>query len=79
MLALLPLAPLFKCCRQQVLLIKSFSNSWGFPRGKLDKHEQLAECAVRETLEESGYDCSSKVDDEQYIERLDGGGKVGGC
>lgn len=30
-------------------------NDWGFPKGKQDPGETLAECAVRETLEEAGF------------------------
>eukprot|EP00045_Choanoeca_perplexa_P006710 m.57810 g.57810 ORF g.57810 m.57810 type:complete len:284 (-) comp13750_c0_seq2:44-895(-) len=61
---------------QKVLLLKSYSNSWGFPRGKIDKNEGMMECAVRETLEESGYDCSSKIAEDQFLEHRDKDGKL---
>ncbi|MBT1035309.1 NUDIX hydrolase [Canibacter sp. lx-45] len=40
----------------QVLLIKRKKYAdWSFPKGKLDRGETLAQAAVRETLEETGY------------------------
>ncbi|MGH9043457.1 MAG: NUDIX hydrolase [Acidimicrobiales bacterium] len=30
---------------------------WSFPKGKLDLHESLLECALREVREETGLDC----------------------
>jgi len=35
--------------------------SWGFPKGKRNQDELPEQCAVRETLEEIGFDCSSYV------------------
>jgi|EP00900_Chrysochromulina_parva_P004781 mRNA-decapping enzyme subunit 2 len=53
----------------KVLLIKSWNGTnWGFPKGKIDKDEEKLECAVREVLEEVGYDISEWVDPDLYIE-----------
>ncbi|GAA5838521.1 hypothetical protein JCM11251_003415 [Rhodosporidiobolus azoricus] len=45
----------------KVLLVKGWSkgSSWSFPRGKINKQEPEAMCAVREVLEETGYDLSA--------------------
>ncbi|GAA5905924.1 hypothetical protein JCM6882_009071 [Rhodosporidiobolus microsporus] len=42
----------------KVLLVKGWSkgSSWSFPRGKINKQEPEAMCAVREVLEETGCD-----------------------
>lgn len=34
---------------------REYYKDWGFPKGKQDPGETLAECAVRETLEEAGF------------------------
>jgi len=44
------------------------SRSWGFPKGKINQHEKMVECAVREVLEEVGYDCSSKINEHLFVE-----------
>ncbi|MFC1647934.1 NUDIX hydrolase [Nanoarchaeota archaeon] len=38
----------------KVLMGKRESGEWCFPGGKLEMHEELEECAIRETLEECG-------------------------
>mmetsp|Transcript_15468 Transcript_15468/g.26613 ORF Transcript_15468/g.26613 Transcript_15468/m.26613 type:complete len:412 (+) Transcript_15468:61-1296(+) len=44
------------------LLVKGWnSRTWGFPRGKKNKQEPELDCAVREVMEETGYDASGKV------------------
>ncbi|GAA5870946.1 hypothetical protein JCM8547_000038 [Rhodosporidiobolus lusitaniae] len=42
----------------KVLLVKGWNKgaSWSFPRGKINKDEPEAMCAVREVLEETGFD-----------------------
>ncbi|GAA5982507.1 hypothetical protein JCM10908_006677 [Rhodotorula pacifica] len=42
----------------KVLLVKGWSkgSAWSFPRGKINKEEPEAMCAVREVLEETGFD-----------------------
>jgi hypothetical protein len=44
------------------------SKTWGFPRGKINKDEQPASCALREVLEETGYDASANLLLEEYID-----------
>jgi len=42
---------------QHVLMVQSWQGqSWGFPRGKLDQHEDEITCAIREVEEEVGFD-----------------------
>jgi len=49
--------------------VKSYKgNSWGFPKGKIDRDEDKVSCAVREVFEEVGYDCSEKINAEEYLE-----------
>eukprot|EP00882_Tetradesmus_deserticola_P003578 GHRQ01003787.1.p1 GENE.GHRQ01003787.1~~GHRQ01003787.1.p1 ORF type:complete len:414 (+),score=150.91 GHRQ01003787.1:159-1400(+) len=60
---------------QRVLLVKGWKNTacWGFPRGKIHKNETDAQCAVREVLEETGYDIEELVCEDDFIElNLDG-------
>ena len=54
---------------KKILLVKGWKgNAWGFPKGKIDKDESKESCAAREVLEEVGYDISSQLDPEVYIE-----------
>ncbi|NP_078631.1 MutT/NUDIX hydrolase [Lymphocystis disease virus 1] len=39
---------------QQVIVVKSCSNKWGFPKGSLEDGESFKDCADRELLEETG-------------------------
>ena len=43
-------------------------NSWGFPKGKIGKDESPTACAIRETLEETGYDCTSSIKEDEFIQ-----------
>lgn len=45
--------------KYQCLLVKGWKSSaaWGFPKGKINQQESERDCAVREVLEETGYDC----------------------
>ena len=53
----------------KMLLVKSWKgNSWGFPKGKIDKDESKESCAAREVLEEVGYDISAQLDPAAFIE-----------
>ncbi|KPV73169.1 uncharacterized protein RHOBADRAFT_38795, partial [Rhodotorula graminis WP1] len=59
----------------KVLLVKGWTkgSSWSFPRGKINKEEPEAMCAVREVLEETGYDLTASFPPAQlhpsYVER----------
>lgn len=53
----------------KVLLVKGWnSKSWNFPRGKINKDEDEVTCAIRETQEEVGFDCSKLIYPEHYLE-----------
>lgn len=44
------------------------SASWGFPKGKINNEESKPDCAIREVLEETGYDCADLLDAEDFID-----------
>lgn len=48
------------------LLVKGWKSSaaWGFPKGKINQNEPERDCAIREVLEETGYDCSSLLPED---------------
>ena len=54
----------------KVLLVQGFwaKASWGFPKGKVNENEPAHICAAREVLEETGYDISDQIDEEEFIE-----------
>ncbi|XP_032685608.1 m7GpppN-mRNA hydrolase isoform X1 [Odontomachus brunneus] len=54
----------------KVLLVQSYwaRNSWSFPKGKVNEDEEPLHCAVREVLEETGFDISNLIDKNEYIE-----------
>ncbi|KRZ66637.1 m7GpppN-mRNA hydrolase [Trichinella papuae] len=58
-----------------VLLVQGFfaRRSWGFPKGKINEGETVQQCAVREVLEETGYDIGKLMTDSPYLERKFGG------
>ncbi|OBZ86741.1 mRNA decapping complex subunit 2 [Choanephora cucurbitarum] len=58
-------ATLDKC-----LLVKGWSSKsgWGFPKGKINQDEEYDCCAVREVLEETGYDVGPLLKKSDYIE-----------
>lgn len=45
------------------------SASWSFPRGKINQDEEDDVCAVREVLEETGFDASKLINPDWYIEQ----------
>lgn len=53
-----------------VLLVQGFwaKASWGFPKGKVVEEETEAKCAIREVLEETGFDISKQLNDDHYLE-----------
>lgn len=55
---------------RHVLLVQSFftKNSWGFPKGKVNEHEEEYKCAIREVYEETGFDSSHLINPKEFIE-----------
>ncbi len=43
--------------------------SYSFPKGKINRDEPQDECAIREVLEETGFDISSLCRPKEYVER----------
>lgn len=56
-------AILFSPDFKSVLVVQQSSGSYTFPKGKKSKNESGMDCAVRETLEEVGYDAKNKIVD----------------
>ncbi|XP_076231037.1 decapping mRNA 2 [Calliopsis andreniformis] len=56
----------------KVLLVQSYwaKSSWSFPKGKVNEDEDPSHCAVREVLEETGFDISNLIDENEYIESV---------
>jgi len=56
------------------LLVQGFYSraSWGFPKGKCNESElnELHRCAVREVLEEIGFDIGDRLSHEDYLEQV---------
>jgi len=52
------------------LLVRGFKegSGWGFPKGKLSLNETDEACAIREVLEETGYDITPKLNSKDFIE-----------
>lgn len=53
----------------KVVLVKGWGSSgrWGFPKGKVAKDESELESAVREVLEETGFDLTRYVDESTHF------------
>lgn len=47
---------------KRVLLVQSYNGKWGPPKGRLEDGETGYECAVRETVEETGIDIEKYID-----------------
>lgn len=56
----------------KVLLVQSYwaKHSWSFPKGKVNEDEEPYLCAIREVLEETGFDISNLIDKNEYIESV---------
>ncbi|GJJ09475.1 hypothetical protein Clacol_003698 [Clathrus columnatus] len=52
------------------VLVKGWKASagWGFPKGKVNENEDEAYCAVREVLEETGFNLSGKIQRQHRID-----------
>ncbi|RRT61675.1 hypothetical protein B296_00021946, partial [Ensete ventricosum] len=63
---------------ERCLLVKGWKAgaSWSFPRGKKSKDEEDHTCAVREVLEETGFDVSKLLKLDEYIEVVIGQQRV---
>lgn len=62
---------------ERCLLVKGWKgSSWSFPRGKKNKDEEDHSCAVREVLEETGFDVSKLLKQDQYLEMTFGQQRV---
>lgn len=53
-----------------VLLVQSYfaKSSWGFPKGKVNEEEDPAHCAIREVLEETGFDITNYISPDEWLE-----------
>ncbi|XP_031379542.1 mRNA-decapping enzyme subunit 2 [Punica granatum] len=62
---------------ERCLLVKGWKGtSWSFPRGKKNKDEEDHACAIREVLEETGFDVSNLLNKDDYIEEMFGQQRV---
>ncbi|KAF7722445.1 mRNA-decapping enzyme subunit 2 [Apophysomyces ossiformis] len=52
------------------VLVKGWSSrsGWGFPKGKINQDEEYSCCAIREVLEETGYDITPLLKKNDYVE-----------
>ncbi|KAH7883576.1 DCP2-domain-containing protein [Phlebopus sp. FC_14] len=55
---------------EKCILVKGWKSSsgWGFPKGKINEHEPPHECAIREVLEETGYNLAAQINPADVIE-----------
>ncbi|KAL0322339.1 UNVERIFIED_CONTAM: decapping enzyme subunit [Sesamum calycinum] len=62
---------------ERCLLVKGWKGtSWSFPRGKKNKDEEDHNCAIREVLEETGFDVSELLHKDDNIEMIFGQQRV---
>lgn len=62
---------------ERCVLVKGWKgSSWSFPRGKKNKDEEDHACAIREVLEETGFDVATLLDKDEYIEKTFGQQRV---
>lgn len=56
---------------ENVLLVQGYlaKSGWGFPKGKVNEEEAPHDCAVREVLEETGFDIKNRICKDMYIEQ----------
>ncbi|KAJ7932407.1 Dcp2, box A domain-containing protein [Mycena leptocephala] len=55
---------------EKCVLVKGWKSSsgWGFPKGKINEDEPAHSCAIREVLEETGYNLASQINKDDVIE-----------
>ncbi|WVZ13522.1 hypothetical protein V8G54_011088 [Vigna mungo] len=62
---------------ERCLLVKGWKgSSWSFPRGKKSKDEEDHACAIREVMEETGFDVSKLLNKDEYLEVIFGQQRV---
>lgn len=51
------------------ILVKGWTSksSWGFPKGKINKDEPEIDCAIREVLEETGFDLDGRLREDDCM------------
>ncbi|KAM4532080.1 m7GpppN-mRNA hydrolase [Fundulus diaphanus] len=56
---------------ENALLVQGYlaKSGWGFPKGKVNEDEAPHDCAVREVLEETGFDIKNRISKDMYIEQ----------
>ncbi|XP_038148793.1 m7GpppN-mRNA hydrolase isoform X2 [Cyprinodon tularosa] len=56
---------------ENVLLVQGYlaKSGWGFPKGKVNEDEAPHDCAVREVLEETGFDIKNRICKDMFIEQ----------
>lgn len=56
---------------ENALLVQGYlaKSGWGFPKGKVNEDEAPYDCAVREVLEETGFDIKNRISKDMYIEQ----------
>ncbi|KAJ7169909.1 Dcp2, box A domain-containing protein [Mycena filopes] len=55
---------------EKCVLVKGWKSSsgWGFPKGKINEDEPAHSCAIREVLEETGYNLATQINKQDVIE-----------
>ncbi|KAJ7975068.1 mRNA-decapping enzyme subunit 2 [Quillaja saponaria] len=62
---------------ERCILVKGWKgSSWSFPRGKKSKDEEDHACAIREVMEETGFDVTKLLNKDEYIEAIFGQQRV---
>ncbi|XP_072310274.1 m7GpppN-mRNA hydrolase [Eucyclogobius newberryi] len=56
---------------ENVLLVQGYlaKSGWGFPKGKVNEEEAPHDCAVREVMEETGFDIKNRISKDMFIEQ----------
>lgn len=56
---------------ENVLLVQGYlaKSGWGFPKGKVNEEEAPHDCAVREVMEETGFDIKNRICKDMFIEQ----------